>query len=220
MRGVLLPMLITVAVVGIVGGIGIWLYNGLFYYRTNDAVVESHLVTIDAPQAGTLNNVSVKKGDYVTVDQTVAQERIQGSNGDKTIDLKSEVNGTVVMTTPQGSVLTSEYPVVGVNQDTVGAVGEATVIAFVDESVLNRLRINQQVDVTIDAYGGTIYTGRVEQIVRKAANQFSDTQTEDRASGNFTKVGQRVPVLIGLDPGPLSNELLEGLNAEVMIHLL
>ncbi|MBV9173000.1 MAG: HlyD family efflux transporter periplasmic adaptor subunit, partial [Chloroflexi bacterium] len=171
MRRVLLPLLITIGVVGIVGGVALWIHNDLFYYHTDAAQVESKLVSVDAPQPGTLTDISVKKGDTVQVDDKIGTERITGPNGDKDITLKSPVSGTIVLTTTKGSILTAGYPVAGINDAGVGAVGESTVVAYVDESVLNRLRIGQQADVTVDAYGHTIYTGHVEQIVRQAANQ-------------------------------------------------
>ena len=72
----------------------------------------------------------------------------------------------------------------------------------------------------MDAYGGNIYRGQVNQILRETASQFQQVQTADYASGNFTKVTQRVPVLIKLDPGLVNNQLVPGLSAEVTIHLL
>jgi multidrug resistance efflux pump len=80
------------------------------------------------------------------------------------------------------------------------------------------MRIGQRADISIDAYGGTPYLGHVQQIVREAASQFSQVPSQDNASGNFTKVSQRVPVLIALDPGTTGNDLLPGLSAEVTIH--
>jgi multidrug resistance efflux pump len=72
----------------------------------------------------------------------------------------------------------------------------------------------------VDAYHGTIFRGKVNQIVRQAASTFADTPSADYASGNFVKVGQRVPVLINLDSSLLGNQLLRGTSAEVTIHLL
>jgi len=42
--------------------------------------------------------------------------------------------------------------------------------------------------------------------------------TQDNASGNFTKVGQRIPVIISLD-GAGGKTLLPGMSASVTIHI-
>ena len=42
-RLILLPLLVTIAVVGIVGGIGVWTFNEFNFYTTNDALVEGKL---------------------------------------------------------------------------------------------------------------------------------------------------------------------------------
>ena len=62
------------------------------------------------------------------------------------------------------------------------------------------------------------FSGHVSQIVGAAAEQFSLLPTEDNASGNFTKVSQRIPVNIELDGNP-GFMLLPGMSAEATIHL-
>jgi multidrug resistance efflux pump len=219
-RTILVLLLITLAVVGIVGGIGLWAYSGLFFYRTNDALVQENLASVDAKQPGTISDVSVKKGDTVNSGDKIATLQVQGKDGTRSIDLDTDISGTVFMVIETGAVVTRDYPVAVISQSGTNSVGQATVVAFVDESVLNRIRLNQDVDVKIDAYGNTIYTGKVDQIMRQAASEFSQQPVADYASGNFTKVSQRVPVLISLDSGPVNNDMLQGLSAEVVIHLL
>jgi len=219
-RTIFLPLLMTMAVVGIVGGIGLWMFTGFVYYRTNDAVVESRVYSVDSPQTATLTNLAVKKGDTVSAGQQVATIMLQGGDSSQTHELTSPVNGSVLLTTERGSILTSGYPVVMITRSGDSAIGEASVFAFVEEANVDRINIGQQADVSIDAYHGTIFRGKVQQIVRQAASTFADTPSADYASGNFVKVGQRVPVLINLDSGLLGNQLLRGTSAEVTIHLL
>ena len=219
-RTIFVPLLITIAVVGILGGIALWAYSGLFFYRTNDALVQTNLQSINATQPGTISDVSVKKGDTVNSGDKIATLELRGNNGTKDVDLDSPISGTVFTIIDKGSIVTRDYPVAVISQSGTNSVGQATVVAFVDESVLNRVRIAQDADVKIDAYGGMIYTGKVDQIMRQAASEFTQQPVADYASGNFTKVSQRIPVLISLDAGPVNNDMLQGLSAEVTIHLL
>jgi multidrug resistance efflux pump len=220
-RTIFLPLLLIIAVLGIVGGIGIWIFSSYYFYQTNDALVEGKVVSVDASQPGTLTNLAVKAGDTVTAGQYLGTITPAG-NSWTTMNITSPVNGTILETAAQGQILTSGFPIAFVRVPGVANVGVATVVAFVDESTIDKVRLGQQVDISIDAFGGTSYSGHVEQIVQEAASQlaqFAQIPSQDNASGNFTKVSQRVPVLITLDSGLTSDNLLPGLSAEVTIHL-
>ena len=92
------------------------------------------------------------------------------------------------------------------------------ITAYVDESAMKTIAIGQQVDIHVDAYSGMSLSGHVSQIVGASAGTFSLLPTQDTASGNFTKVSQRIPVNIYLD-GPPDDTLLPGMSAEVTIQL-
>jgi membrane fusion protein (multidrug efflux system) len=55
------------------------------------------------------------------------------------------------------------------------------------------------VEVKVDAYSGRKFTGHVDSLAGGTGSRFA-LLPPDNASGNFTKVTQRVPVLIRLDP--------------------
>jgi len=95
---------------------------------------------------------------------------------------------------------------------------QINVVAYVDEGAINNISTGQSVDITVDAYSGTTLSGHVQQIVQAAASEFSLLPTQDYASGNFTKVSQRIPVIITLD-GTGGKDLVPGMSAEVTIHL-
>jgi membrane fusion protein (multidrug efflux system) len=72
------------------------------------------------------------------------------------------------------------------------------VTANFKESQLRRMRPGQRAVVTVDAYGGRKYEGRVESISPATGARFSLLPPEN-ASGNYVKVVQRVPVKIVID---------------------
>ena len=67
------------------------------------------------------------------------------------------------------------------------------------ETQLADIRPGQKVDVAVDALGGRVVTGVVKSIAPASGAQFS-LLPPDNATGNFTKVVQRIPVRITLDP--------------------
>jgi multidrug resistance efflux pump len=219
-RMILVPLLIVFAVLAIAGGVGYWIYDGYTYYRTDDAQVTGNIVNVSAPMSGVLTTLSVKTNDTVSAGQsigTITGAPVVGPNGTSspaTTDLTSPISGTVLqLSAVQGQGIAAGTPVLMVTN-----LNALTITAFVDESSIDNIQTNQSVDIHIDAYGSTSFTGHVQQIVQAAASEFSLLPTQDNASGNFTKVGQRVPVIITLD-GNGGKDIVPGLSAEVTIHI-
>ena len=74
--------------------------------------------------------------------------------------------------------------------------------------------VGQKVDVTADSYPGKIITGTVQSIAPATGAQFS-LLPPDNATGNFTKVPQRIAVRIRVDPGqPLRARLRPGMSVQ------
>ena len=68
------------------------------------------------------------------------------------------------------------------------------------ETQLDRMRPGQSAVITVDAYGGRAFKGKVESLAAATGARFS-LLPADNATGNFVKVVQRVPVKIVLDNG-------------------
>jgi membrane fusion protein (multidrug efflux system) len=68
------------------------------------------------------------------------------------------------------------------------------------ETQLHDLRVGQDVDLEIDAYGGVTAKGKVESVSAATGAKFA-LLPPDNATGNFTKVVQRVPVRIKVTEG-------------------
>jgi membrane fusion protein, multidrug efflux system len=92
------------------------------------------------------------------------------------------------------------------------------VIANYKETQLTRVRPGQPVDVTVDSFPSEQLHGSVERIAPASGSQFA-LLPPDNATGNFTKVVQRIPVRIVLDKGqPLLDRLLPGMSVVASIH--
>jgi multidrug resistance efflux pump len=220
-RLILVPLLIVVAFAAIAGGVAYLIYNNYMYYGTDDAQVNGQIVNVSAPTSGILTNLSVKQGDSVTSGQTlgsVTPAVTTGSNGSQgspsAINITSPMNARVL----QVSAVQGQGVAPGLTLITLTDLSSVNVIAYVDENAVSNISTGQSADIHIDAYGGTSFTGHVQQIVQAAASEFSLLPTQDNASGNFTKVGQRIPVIITLDNNG-GKDIVPGMSAEVTIHL-
>src|SRR6266851_1756632 len=197
-RLILVPLLIVVAFLAICGGVAYVIYNNYMYYTTDDAQVNGTIVNVSAPATGVLATLTVKVGDTVSAGQTigtVTPASTASRGAPVAINVTSPISGTVVQVPAvTGQGVTPGLPIVQVTN-----LSQVNVIAYVTEGAINNLSNGQSVDITVDAYSGTSLSGHVQQIVQATAGQFSLLPTQDNASGNFTKVGQRIPVLITLD---------------------
>ena len=70
--------------------------------------------------------------------------------------------------------------------------------ANLEETQVEHVRLGQSVDIQVDAYPDTKFTGKVINIGAAAASQFA-LIPDNRSAGNFTKVTQRIPIKIELD---------------------
>ncbi|MDH2549383.1 HlyD family secretion protein [Acinetobacter baumannii] len=73
------------------------------------------------------------------------------------------------------------------------------VIANFKETQMEKMRIGQKATFTVDALGHQNFTGHIEEISPAAGSEFSVIKP-DNATGNFTKVVQRISVRIAIDP--------------------
>jgi len=94
---------------------------------------------------------------------------------------------------------------------------QAYVIANYKETQLAHVQPGQPVELTVDGLPGGSWRGRVVEIAPMSGAE-SSLLPADNASGNFTKVVQRIPVRIELEPGQAQLERLRpGMSAQARI---
>jgi membrane fusion protein, multidrug efflux system len=107
-------------------------------------------------------------------------------------------------------------------------VGPGTqVISFIDsarwiqanfrETQLTHMKVGDAAEIKIDVYPGQTLQGKVEEIAPASGSQFA-LLPPDNATGNYTKVVQRVPVKIVLQDSDLVRQLRPGISAVVTVR--
>jgi membrane fusion protein, multidrug efflux system len=95
---------------------------------------------------------------------------------------------------------------------------EVWVQANFKETQLTNMRAGDTADIRIDTFPNRVLHGKVEQLSPASGSQFA-LLPPDNATGNFTKVVQRVPIKIVLFPGqPYLDRLRPGFSALVTVH--
>ena len=84
------------------------------------------------------------------------------------------------------------------------------------ETQIGAMHPGQPVEIQVDAFRGSKLHGTVESLSGATGARFA-LLPPDNATGNFTKVTQRVPVRVKLDDVPSSVALRPGLSAEITV---
>jgi len=146
------------------------------------------------------------------VNTALAAQRVAALNVEYTT-IRSPVDGYVGNRTSRVGMLAN----VGVPLLTVVPASGLWIDANFKEDQLRKMRAGDRVDVTLDA-SSTRLRGRVDSLAPATGATFSVLPPEN-ATGNFTKIVQRVPVRVHLDPQPgLEHVLRPGLSAAVTVH--
>jgi membrane fusion protein (multidrug efflux system) len=91
------------------------------------------------------------------------------------------------------------------------------VIGNYKETQLTHVAIGQRAEIRVDTFPGLVIKATVERVAPASGSQFS-LLPPDNATGNFTKVVQRIPVKLRIGPdNPLAGHLLPGMSVEATI---
>jgi membrane fusion protein (multidrug efflux system) len=116
-------------------------------------------------------------------------------------------------------VQVGDYVDVGTNLIAVVPIPAVYVMANFKETQLTRVEPGQPVDISVDTFPGEVLRGRVERLSPASGAVFA-LLPPDNATGNFTKVVQRIPVRVAFEPGqPLVAKLRAGMSVEARIQV-
>jgi membrane fusion protein (multidrug efflux system) len=94
---------------------------------------------------------------------------------------------------------------------------EAYVVANFQENQITHMRPGESVRIKVDSFPGMVIHGRVDSLAPATGTSFAPI-APDNATGNFTKIVQRVPVKIAIDRGQeAASELSVGLSVETQV---
>jgi membrane fusion protein (multidrug efflux system) len=127
--------------------------------------------------------------------------------------IKAPVDGTV----GERAVRVGNYVNPGSKLLSVVPLERAYILGNFQETQLTHVSVGQAVQVRVDTYPGEVLNAHVQSIAPATGVTFAAIRP-DNATGNFTKVVQRIPVKIVLDPDqPLASRLRVGMSVEASI---
>ncbi|MGY3533708.1 HlyD family secretion protein [Bradyrhizobium sp. USDA 4452] len=154
------------------------------------AAVRSAQAAYDAAK----DNVEVIKAQQAEARAQLAELQTQLARAERDLDF-TKVRAPVDGTFSNRLVNTGDYINVGQRLGNVVPLDGVFIDANYKETQLKRIRTGQRVTIKVDAYGFRKFTGIVDSISPAAGSVFT-LLPPDNATGNFTKIVQRLPVRI------------------------
>ncbi|ANM03366.1 EmrA family multidrug resistance transporter protein [Rhizobium phaseoli] len=124
-------------------------------------------------------------------------------------DIVAAVDGTV----GARSIRVGQYVTSGTQLMAVVPLHAVYVVANFKETQLTYVRPGQSVEIKVDSFPDIAIKGHVDSVSPASALEFS-LLPPDNATGNFTKIVQRIPVKIVIDDEALSGLLRSGMSVE------
>ena len=171
------------------------------------------------------NQAEVTGAKRATLEAGLAQATAAVARAQAALDLARQDQGHAVIKSPIDGVVgdrqveVGDYVQPGTRLMTVVPLGALYVTANFKETQIGRMLPGQGATIKVDALPGVKLHGQVDSFAPGTGSQFSLLPFEP-GTGNFTKIVQRVPVRIRLDPGQAGVERLRpGLSTIVTVRL-
>jgi membrane fusion protein (multidrug efflux system) len=170
-------------------------------------------------QAGLI--AAQKKIAVLTTERDQAQAQLERSRAlaqQATLNLSyttitAPVNGTV----GARSLRVGQFVAAGTQLMAVVPLHATYVVANFKETQLTFVRDGQPVELRVDGYPDVKLTGHVDSLSPASGLEFA-LLPPDNATGNFTKIVQRIPVRISLDDSSLTGMLRAGMSVEPTVN--
>jgi membrane fusion protein (multidrug efflux system) len=166
------------------------------------AAVRSAQAAYDASR----DNVEVTRAQQAEARAQLAELQTSLAKAERDLDFTS-VRAPVDGTFSNRLVNTGDFIAVGQRLGNVVPLDDVFVDANFKETQLKRIRPGQPVTISVDAYGHRKFAGVVDSISPAAGSVFT-LLPPDNATGNFTKIVQRLPVRVRVPKGVAQQNLL------------
>ena len=170
--------------------VGWYWYQGEHYVTTEDARVAANLVVISPEIGGKIVEWNIKEGDMVRTGDVLGRQDLGTTLSSGTINIstmgtvggiaaekasiKTPISGQVI----RSSAVLGQMAVPGSNLAVVADTDQLYISANIEEDHIARVVLGQKVELTIDAFPGVNFQGRVETIGRATTATFSLLPTQ------------------------------------------
>ena len=161
------------------------------------AAAQASIARDTANLASALKQVDLLKAEIVQANAALLRAQAAQRQAELNVEYTS-ITAPIDGIVGNRTLRTGQYVQAGTQLMSVVPAAGAYVVANFKETQLTDVREGQAVDIAVDMFPGEIVHGRVDSIAPASGQEFA-LLPPDNATGNFTKVVQRIPVKIALD---------------------
>jgi len=184
---------------------------------------EAEAKRLAATLAGKQAELDEQRRQFAVLDTQELQLRAEAKAKQAALDLAKINLGYTRILAPVGGVVSErgvrdgQYVHAGTQVISVVPLDNVWVIANYKETQLTNVVVGQGAEIRVDTFPGVVIGAEVDSVAPASGSQFS-LLPPDNATGNFTKVVQRIPVKLKLKPGnPLAGRLRPGMSVTATI---
>jgi membrane fusion protein (multidrug efflux system) len=167
--------------------------------------------------------LEAQRSQMAVLDTQEAQLRADAKAKQAALDLAKINFGYTRITAPVAGMVSErgvrdgQYVHAGTQVISVVPLDNVWVLANYKETQLTHVAIGQRAEIRVDTFPGIVINAMVDSIAPASGAQFS-LLPPDNATGNFTKVVQRIPVKLRIEPdNPLAGKLRPGMSVVATI---
>lgn len=182
------------------------------------AQLEASRGGLQQAQAGT-SQTDVNRSQYAAAEAAIAQAQANLAEAQLQLsytNITAPAEGRIGRKTAEiGQRVQAGQPLMAVVGD------DMWITANFKETQIDTMRPGEEVEIKLDSFPGKTFTGRVNSLSPASGSQFA-LLPPDNATGNFTKVVQRIPVKITFDPESIrgyESQITPGMSAEVSVRV-
>src|SRR6202043_2946922 len=165
--------------------------------QSRNAGAEAAIARDTANLASAVKQVDLLKAEIGQANAALARAQALQSQAELNLEYTSivaPIDGVI----GNRSLRIGQFVQAGTQLMSLVPVAGAYVVANFKETQLTDVRAGQAVEIAVDMFPGEVVHGRVDSIAPASGQEFA-LLPPDNATGNFTKVVQRIPVRIALD---------------------
>ena len=178
---------------------------------TRNTALQASVVRDNASLATSIKQVGQLKADLAQAQAALLRDQANLRQAQLNLsytDVVAAVDGVVGNRT----LRVGQYVQAGTQLMSIVPLQSAYIVANFKETQLTHVRPGQATQIEVDMFPGTKAHGHVDSLAPASGQEFA-LLPPDNATGNFTKVVQRIPVKIILDQdSPLRSELRPGMS--------
>jgi membrane fusion protein (multidrug efflux system) len=181
-------------------------------------IARSQVTMAQADLQGQRQQVNALNAEIKRLDALIANAKADLAQAELNLT-RSEIHAPISGLVGQRAARNGQYVQAGAYLMSIVPDQDIWIQANFKETQIGHMQPGQKAELTFDAYGDTPIEARVDSLFAASGAQFS-LLPPDNATGNFTKVVQRIPVkLTFAADNPLKGKIRPGMSVTVKVNI-